>query len=81
MTALIQDNNGTGSTPRAPIIEPDEAILHCGAVSQVCFKWGRITPPPTVPPTVVLTSDGFTKPYGDGGNANSAGVCEWEGGG
>ena len=55
---------------RAPIVEPDGAILHCVAVSQVCFKWGRIT----VPPTVVLASDGFTKPYDDGGNVNSAGA-------
>ena len=52
---------GTGtSTPRrAPIVEPDGALLHCVAVSQLCFKWGRLT----VPPAVVLASDGFTKPY------------------
>jgi len=51
--------NGTGNTRRAPIVEPDGATLHCIAVAQTCFKWGSIT----VPPAVVLASEGFTKPY------------------
>ncbi|KIJ12451.1 hypothetical protein PAXINDRAFT_101242 [Paxillus involutus ATCC 200175] len=44
--------------PRAPIMEPDGAILHCVAVSLVCFKYGRIT----IPPAVVLGTEGYTKP-------------------
>ena len=64
--------NGTGNTRRAPIVEPDGAILHCVAVSQICFKRDRIT----VPPAVVLASEGFTKPYGDTDtdNVDSAGA-------
>jgi hypothetical protein len=70
VSAIIQDSNGTGSTRRAPIVEPDGAILHCVAVAQICFKWGRIT----TPPAVVLASEGFTKPYGDGDSVDSASV-------
>ncbi|KAF8837537.1 hypothetical protein BDN67DRAFT_972879 [Paxillus ammoniavirescens] len=44
--------------PRAPIMEPDGAILHCVAVSLVCFKYGRIT----TPPAVVLGTEGYSKP-------------------
>ncbi|KIK74397.1 hypothetical protein PAXRUDRAFT_836001 [Paxillus rubicundulus Ve08.2h10] len=44
--------------PRAPILEPDGTILHCVSVSQMCFKYGRIT----MPPVVVLGVEGFTKP-------------------
>ncbi|KAI0920202.1 hypothetical protein AcW1_002010 [Taiwanofungus camphoratus] len=36
--------------------EPDGATLHCVAVSTVCFKMGRIT----VPPALVIASDGFS---------------------
>ncbi|KAF9236535.1 hypothetical protein BU15DRAFT_49876 [Melanogaster broomeanus] len=43
---------------RVPVLEPDGAILHCVAVSQVCFKHGRIT----IPPAVILGCEGFTKP-------------------
>jgi hypothetical protein len=39
-------------------MEPDGAILHCVAVSLVCFKYGRIT----IPPAVVLGTEGYTKP-------------------
>ncbi|KIK91758.1 hypothetical protein PAXRUDRAFT_830552 [Paxillus rubicundulus Ve08.2h10] len=46
------------SGPRAPIMEPDGAILHCVAVSLLCFKYGRIT----IPPAVVLGAEGYTKP-------------------
>ena len=60
VAAIINPNaNGTESTRRAPVVEPDGAILHCVAVSQICFKQDRIT----VPPAVVLASEGFTKPY------------------
>ncbi|KAH0826097.1 hypothetical protein J3R83DRAFT_5843 [Lanmaoa asiatica] len=63
VAAIIHtDNNGTGSTRRTPIVEPDGVLLHCVAVSQICFKLGRIT----IPPAVILASEGFTKPYGDG---------------
>lgn len=63
VAAIIHTNaNGLGGTGRAPIVEPDGAILHCVAVSQVCFKLDRIT----APPAVVLASEGFTKPYDDG---------------
>ncbi|KAI9457371.1 hypothetical protein HD554DRAFT_2142956, partial [Boletus coccyginus] len=64
--------NGTGNTHRAPIAEPDGAILHCVAVSQTCFKRGRIT----VPPAIVLASEGFTKPYSDSdaGSVDGSGV-------
>jgi hypothetical protein len=44
--------------PRAPILEPDGTILHCVSISQVCFKYGRMT----VPPVVVLGAEGLTKP-------------------
>ena len=73
VAAIINpDANGPGNTRRAPIVEPDGAILHCVAVSQICFKQGRIT----VPPAVVLASEGFTKPYGDTDtdNVDSAGA-------
>ncbi|KIJ64173.1 hypothetical protein HYDPIDRAFT_187973 [Hydnomerulius pinastri MD-312] len=43
---------------RTAILEPDGSILHCVAVSQICFKHGRIT----IPPAVVLGAEGFTKP-------------------
>ncbi|KAI0077165.1 hypothetical protein K474DRAFT_1596562 [Panus rudis PR-1116 ss-1] len=39
-------------------VEPDGAILHCVAISECCFKIGRIT----VPPTLVLASEGFASP-------------------
>lgn len=35
--------------------ESDDEILHCIAISQCCFKIGRIT----VPPALVLASNGF----------------------
>ncbi|KAG2153265.1 hypothetical protein DEU56DRAFT_475486 [Suillus clintonianus] len=38
--------------------EPDGAILHCVATTYVCFKHGRIT----VPPGIVLSCEGFSKP-------------------
>jgi hypothetical protein len=34
----------------------DDAIVHCIALSQVCFKIGRIT----IPPALVFASDGMT---------------------
>ncbi|KAJ8521906.1 hypothetical protein ONZ45_g1417 [Pleurotus djamor] len=40
------------------IEEPDGAILHTTTVSQVCFKFGRIT----VPPAIVMALNGFTGP-------------------
>lgn len=38
--------------------EPDGATLHCVAISQLCFKHGRIT----VPPGFVLAASGFSAP-------------------
>lgn len=38
--------------------EPDGAILHCVAISHICFKHGRIT----VPPGIILPCEGFSKP-------------------
>jgi hypothetical protein len=38
--------------------EPDGATLHCVHISQICFKIGRVT----VPPTIVLASNGFSSP-------------------
>ncbi|KAG2159162.1 uncharacterized protein EDB93DRAFT_1118583 [Suillus bovinus] len=38
--------------------EPDGAVLHCVAISYICFKHGRIT----VPPGVILPCEGFSKP-------------------
>lgn len=43
---------------RRPILESDGSLLHCIAISQVCFKQGRIS----VPPAVALASEGFTNP-------------------
>lgn len=40
------------------IPEPDGAVLHCVAISYICFKHGRIT----VPPSVILPCEGFSKP-------------------
>lgn len=36
--------------------EPDGAVLHCVAISYICFKHGRIT----VPPGVILPCEGFS---------------------
>ncbi|CAL1697551.1 unnamed protein product [Somion occarium] len=38
--------------------EPDDATLHCIAISECCFKIGRIT----IPPSLVLAVEGFTAP-------------------
>lgn len=46
------------ATAQSKIPEPDGAILHCVAISHICFKYGRIT----VPPGVVLPCEGFSKP-------------------
>jgi hypothetical protein len=43
---------------QAQMTEPDGAVLHCVAVSYICFKHGRIT----VPPGVILPCEGFSKP-------------------
>ncbi|KAG9310777.1 hypothetical protein JVU11DRAFT_8626 [Chiua virens] len=62
VAAIIHaDNNGNGCARPAPFVELDGATLHCVAVAQVCFKWGRLT----VPPAIVLASEGFTRPCGD----------------
>ncbi|KAK0205239.1 hypothetical protein DFS33DRAFT_1326818 [Desarmillaria ectypa] len=37
--------------------EPDEAVVHCVSISQVCFKIGRIT----VPPALVLALSGCSE--------------------
>jgi hypothetical protein len=38
--------------------EPDGAILNCVAISETCFKIGRIT----VPPSIALVMNGFSQP-------------------
>jgi hypothetical protein len=38
--------------------EPDGATLNCVAISETCFKIGRIT----VPPSIALVMNGITKP-------------------
>ncbi|KIO05912.1 hypothetical protein M404DRAFT_508186 [Pisolithus tinctorius Marx 270] len=48
----------TNKRSRTPIVEPDGSVLHCIAVSQLCFKQGRIS----VPPAVALACEGFCKP-------------------
>ncbi|KAG1824350.1 uncharacterized protein BJ212DRAFT_1260911 [Suillus subaureus] len=40
------------------MLESDGAVLHCVAISYICFKHGRIT----VPPGVILPCEGFSKP-------------------
>jgi len=62
--------DGSSTSRRVPIVEPDGAILHCVAVSQTCYKWGRIT----IPPAVVLASEGFTKPYDEGDDEGSSSI-------
>lgn len=47
-----------GAPSRRPVLEPDGSLLHCIAISQVCFKKDRIS----VPPAVVLASEGFSNP-------------------
>ncbi|KZP28434.1 hypothetical protein FIBSPDRAFT_1039559 [Athelia psychrophila] len=42
--------------------EPDGATVNCIAVSELCFKHGRIT----VPPSIVLASSGFSSPSPEG---------------
>lgn len=49
------------------IEEPDGATLNCVAISQLCFKHGRIT----VPPAIVLAASGFSAPPPDGAQAYS----------
>jgi hypothetical protein len=46
------------ATAQSNMPEPDGAILHCVAVSYICFKHGRIT----VPPGIILPFEGFSKP-------------------
>lgn len=38
--------------------DPDGAIVHCIALSEVCYKIGRIT----IPPALVFSSDGMATP-------------------
>jgi hypothetical protein len=52
----------------APAPEPDGATLHCLAVSVMCFKIGRIS----VPPAVVLASEGLHRPAPAGAAAYGA---------
>ncbi|KAL4070070.1 hypothetical protein V8B97DRAFT_1965357 [Scleroderma yunnanense] len=47
----------TRTPTRRPTLEPDGSLLHCIAISQVCFKQDRIS----VPPAVALASEGFSK--------------------
>jgi hypothetical protein len=46
------------ATAQSKMPEPDGAVLHCVAISYICFKHGRIT----VPPGVILPCEGFSKP-------------------
>lgn len=43
---------------QSQMTEPDGGVLHCVAISHICFKHGRIT----VPPGVILSCEGFSKP-------------------
>lgn len=55
----VADVLATSRTPtRRLVLEPDGSLLHCIAVSQMCFKQGRIS----VPPAVALASEGFSNP-------------------
>ncbi|KAI0338644.1 hypothetical protein BDW22DRAFT_1348350 [Trametopsis cervina] len=44
-----------------PAEEPDGATVHCIAVSELCYKIGRIT----VPPGLILACEGFAAPSAD----------------
>lgn len=46
------------ATAQSKMSEPDGAVLHCVAISYICFKHGRIT----VPPGIILPCEGFSKP-------------------
>lgn len=48
----------TNRRSRTPIVEADGSVLHCIAVSQLCFKQGRIS----VPPALALACEGFCNP-------------------
>ncbi|KAG0708710.1 hypothetical protein DFH29DRAFT_891685 [Suillus ampliporus] len=48
----------TLAAAQSQMTEPDGAVLHCVAISYICFKHGRIT----VPPNVILPCEGFSKP-------------------
>jgi len=47
------------------IEEPEDTIVHAIAVSEACFKIGRIT----VPPALVCASNGFSAPPSDFGSS------------
>ncbi len=55
-------SRGLRPKPTTVLQEPDGAILHTVAISQLCFKVGRIT----VPPAVVLALHGFCEPPAQG---------------
>ncbi|KAL4062822.1 hypothetical protein V8B97DRAFT_1993692 [Scleroderma yunnanense] len=50
-------DTNTDSSSQRPIFETNGSLLHCIAISQVCFKQDRIS----VPPAVALASEGFSK--------------------
>ncbi|CAE7085824.1 unnamed protein product [Rhizoctonia solani] len=62
------DSGLTSTTTSKPTLQThdiDGALLHCVAVSAICFKHGRIT----VPPNVVLATSGYSlTELGDRGN-------------
>ncbi|KII83759.1 hypothetical protein PLICRDRAFT_46932 [Plicaturopsis crispa FD-325 SS-3] len=71
---------GSGSSTPTPSYalastpEPDGATLHCIALSQLCFKHGRIT----VPPALVLASNGFSRPPPSTGTSSTSSETEAE---
>ncbi|CAA7269693.1 unnamed protein product [Cyclocybe aegerita] len=59
-----------GAAAGLSLVEPDGATVHTVAVSQVCFKIGRIT----VPPSLILAINGYT---GAGGYSLASPHPEW----
>jgi hypothetical protein len=69
-TPITSSTQGTSSALKAAAAsfttseEPDGAILHTIAVSEVCFKVGRIT----IPPALVLATNGLSAPPSEFGS-------------
>ena len=57
-TTISPDAMKTIADARLRAEEPDGATLNCVAVSEVCFKLGRIT----VPPSIALALNGISQP-------------------
>ncbi|KAJ3529104.1 hypothetical protein NMY22_g9134 [Coprinellus aureogranulatus] len=68
MSSRSRSPSSTASTSSTPSLfyEPDDSLVHTVVIAQLCFKAGRIT----IPPSVVLASNGFCSP------SNSVGAAE-----